>query len=233
MKFYAIVPCAALATTLFATAAFADPTTPPAAPPARPATAPTPAAPTPPQGPQRQPPAPKQLNYAYVPSSLLTVMGTLSADEQTKIADIESKLQSDVNALRTPGPNPDYRTKMRALYDQADTDIRALLTPDQITAIDSYVPSIELLFMTVKGGPGAVSNLNITHDQLDKFKGIEDDLAQKQKDLTTEMNQKRQALLADATNKANDVLTADQKASLAPKPAPATAPTPAPTTPTR
>jgi len=149
----------------------------------------------------------RPLNLAYMPVSLLTSMATLPADEQTKIQAVEDKLKSDTEAARGAGATEADRAKQRDLFEQANSDIRSILTPDQVTAIENYLPGVQLLARAIKGGPGGMQKITLTTDQLDKLKAINDDFLAKQKALEDGMK-----------GQVNDVLTADQKAALDAKP---------------
>jgi Spy/CpxP family protein refolding chaperone len=57
-------------------------------------------------------------------------VGTLTADQKTKIGDILSKAQKDVQAA------PDDRAKAREIMTAARKDVRAVLTADQQAKFD-------------------------------------------------------------------------------------------------
>jgi hypothetical protein len=203
MKLYAIAACMAITTCAFSAVVFAAD-----APNAAQA---TPAAPVVPRPMQMQ----RQVGYAFTPVSLLNTITPLTDSEKVKIQSIQNQFRNDMQAARTDNTDNDAaQQKMKDLRDQANKDVRAALTADQLAVIDKYMPGIQLLLASAKGGPGALEQVTLTADQLGKLKDIGDELTAKQTAIMQEMQQKMQALAAQMKTQAADVLTADQKAAL-------------------
>ena len=205
MKITAIIPCVALATSLFCVAAFAD----------APSTTTTPTTTT---TTVAKPAATHVYNYSSEPVSLLVLMGTLPDTEKDKIQAIDDKLKADTEAARTSSSKEELRSKVKVLQDQANSDIAATLTADQVAAIENYAPAVTLLATSIKGGTPAITRINITTDQLNKLKAIADDRTAKQAAVRADMQQKLIDLDTAAKSQASDVLTADQKAALDTRP---------------
>jgi Spy/CpxP family protein refolding chaperone len=66
-------------------------------------------------------------------TALETAVGTLTADQKTKITAIFTKTAADMQAI----PQEDRRTKGRELRTAANKEVRALLTPEQQTKFDA------------------------------------------------------------------------------------------------
>ena len=73
---------------------------------------------------------------------------TLTPDQKTKIMEIYTADQKKMDDLRA-AQDPDMRTKMMAMRADENTQIKALLTPEQSTKYDAYLAS-----MPRRGGGG-------------------------------------------------------------------------------
>ena len=73
---------------------------------------------------------------------------TLTPDQKTKIMEIYTADQKKMDDLRA-AQDPDMRTKMMAMRGDENTQIKALLTPEQNTKYDAYLAS-----MPRRGGGG-------------------------------------------------------------------------------
>jgi Spy/CpxP family protein refolding chaperone len=73
---------------------------------------------------------------------------TLTPDQKTKIMEIYTADQKKMDDLRA-AQDPDMRTKMTGMRADENTQIKALLTPEQNTKFDAYVAS-----MPRRGGGG-------------------------------------------------------------------------------
>jgi hypothetical protein len=127
-----------------------------------------------------------------LPASVLCAMASLPQDSQAKVQAIDDKFASDVASAKSTVAKADLGAKIGALTQQANSDICALMTADQLAAIDSYGPALELLAWTPTGYSG-LDKIN-TPDALAKFKAIGQDF-----------DAKRNAINADRDRKMADV----------------------------
>lgn len=167
------------------------------------------------------------ITAARIPVGVLAPALKLTADQQTKIQGIETKLQDDTKALRpTPGAQVDQQTrrdnfmKMRQLTQTADAAITGMLSPDQTTALKGLVKDLAALnFVGIT--PEALPFLKLTDDQRAKLVTIgtagQADMRAKMTAAGGDRSQFRQIFMQarqDARTKVDAVLTDDQKAAL-------------------
>ncbi|MDQ2731065.1 MAG: hypothetical protein M3Y56_05355 [Armatimonadota bacterium] len=168
-----------------------------------------------------------QVTVSQVPVAVLDASLKLTADEKTKIGDIETKLAADTKALMpadgTP-PDPQARQTMRQqtgkLRQTANTDIEALLTDDQKTAWTALAKDLSALqFAGIS--PAALPELALTDDVKGKIitasTAAMTDMRTKIQAANGDRTQFRQ-IMTDArstsTTAANALLTDDQKATI-------------------
>ena len=130
-----------------------------------------------PQGRRGQRGQGRQVTVAMVPVSALATELNLTADQKTKLTDIQTKYQDAAKALRpAPGtpPDPANRQKMMDLTRQANQDMEVVLNDTQ----KQKLPETLQEFSTVRaaGIPLEVySDLKLTDDQKRQIADISKD----------------------------------------------------------
>lgn len=167
----------------------------------------------------------QMVSISQVPMSVLDASLKLTTDEKTKIGDIETKLKTDTKALMPADgtqPDPTARRTMRQqtqqLQQTANTDITAVLTDDQKTALTALLKDLQALSLAGIS-PAALPELALSDDVKAKIiKGSTDAMADARTKIQAtngDRNQNRQiftdAQTAARTN-AEGLLTDDQKA---------------------
>jgi len=160
--------------------------------------------------------APK-VDWATLPVGVATSIAALPPDEQAKITAIETKLKSDALAARSSSSKPAAASQIRALDQQAGADVMAVLTQDQITAIEADAPVIILLKTTIGFRPDALDQLTLTTDQLDKLKDLASDHDTKQQAIDDEAKAKTEELKTATRTQASALFTPEQNALLTEK----------------
>jgi Spy/CpxP family protein refolding chaperone len=159
--------------------------------------------------PNAQKRAPAHVPLASVPVSFIAGIANITNDQKTKVSAIEDKLRTDLASNKMSTDTPDQkRAKERDLRNQANTDMSAALTPEEISAIDAAGPALNRIARLVAGRN--VDALNLTPDQVQKIKGLADDANAKEKQIDDDFRTQVQALLTPAqqgalntTNKGN------------------------------
>ena len=148
----------------------------------------------------------RRAGMAALPVSAFNALVTLKDDQKTKITAIEDKLKTDVAAAAGD------RAKMRDLMTVANADIKAVLTPDQMTALTEKLPVVMLLNQSKAVPVGAYADVKLTADQMDKIKTIATATQDKMKAVAKEDRKtKNPEILADFKTQIDTILTADQK----------------------
>jgi Spy/CpxP family protein refolding chaperone len=168
----------------------------------------TPAAPQAPGGRQRG--GARQTGLSGMPVEALDVIVTLTADQKTKITAIQDKLKEDTKAATSD------QQKMRELRTQANTDIKAALTSDQTSKLDTALPALSMLNQSRVVPYGALADVKLTQDQITKIAGIAKDEQEKLKGVTgADRRAKMQEVNADFKTQVDPILTQPQKDALA------------------
>ncbi len=152
------------------------------------------------------------VDIAQIPISVLASQLNLTDDQKTKIADIQTKLRSDLKALRSNGQSQeDNRQATRDLVTKARSDVGALLNDDQKAKMPAVMEKIGAVAMS--GIPlGVLADLSLTSDQFDKIGQAAKDARSKLQGLSREDRQAQMPQIrSDLRNTVMGVLTADQK----------------------
>jgi Spy/CpxP family protein refolding chaperone len=143
---------------------------------------------------------------AGLPVSAIDTLVKLTADQKTKITAVQDKLKTDVAA------SAGDRTKTRELTTAANEDIKAVLTPDQQKTLAEKLPVVMLLNQSKAVPAGALGDVKLTSDQMDKIKTAAMATQEKMKAVAKEDRKtKNPEILADFKTQVDTILTADQK----------------------
>lgn len=166
----------------------------------------TPAAPTAQQGRgQRR----RGLALATVPIAVMDMISPLKADQKTKIQAIQDKEKTD-NAAAAD------RAAKGAVSSKATEDIKAVLTPEQLSTVEKAVPMLSMLNQSKAIPLAALPDVKLTKDQMDKISALTDTEQTKLTGLKgAERRAKMPEVNADFKTQVEALLTADQKAAIA------------------
>lgn len=139
-----------------------------------------------------------------MPVEVMDSFASLKDDQKTQITAIQDKLKTDIAA------EPD-KTKHKALNTKAQQDIRAILTPEQITALQQSGPMVRLLNQSKAIPTGVLAQVKLTSDQRDKIKPLVTETEGKLKAAPKGDKAAQQPLLADFKTKVDALLTPEQK----------------------
>jgi hypothetical protein len=188
--------------------------TPPASP------SPAPAGPAGQGQPVTRTPRARQVYLAEIPVPLLSAALGLTEEQKAKVAEIRNKLESDLkSAAAVKSPGPEAERSRRAPLEQAHNGIEALLTEEQKKEALALGKKIGL--MGFAGIPaGAIGDLNLTPDQVDKISlpitdALKNAASTMQGLQPSERVEKTKQILEGFRATANSVLTADQRQKLA------------------
>lgn len=152
----------------------------------------------------------RRAGLTNLPVSAIDALVTLKDDQKTKILAIEDKLKTDVAAAVGD------KVKTRDLMTVANADIRAVLTPDQRSALTEKLPVVMLLNQSKAVPAGAYADVKLTADQMDKIKTVAMATQDKMKAVAKEDRKtKNPEILADFKTQVDTILTADQKEAVA------------------
>ena len=151
----------------------------------------------------------RRAGMTSLPVSAIDALVTLKEDQKTKISAIEDKLKTDVAAAAGD------KMKTRELTAAANTDIKAVLTPDQQSTLTEKLPIVMLLNQSKAVPAGAFGDVKLTADQMDKIKTVTMATQEKLKALAKEDRKtKNPEILADFKTQVDAILTAEQKATV-------------------
>jgi Spy/CpxP family protein refolding chaperone len=171
-------------------------------------------------GQQRQRGQRAQLTLAVIPPEVMNSITPLKGDQKSKITAIQDKFKADVTAARgTAGAGGADREKMRELSTKASDDVKAVLTPNQASAIETAAPALALLRSTRTVSMNAVPELKLTPDQWTQIEAVASDVRTKAQGVPREQRRdKMRELNADAKTRIDAILTPQQKAIAAKHP---------------
>ena len=162
---------------------------------------------------------------ALLPIEFMDSLLTLTADQKTKIAAIQTKLKVDVEASRTKigtqtaaAPPPTKIGGMaRELALKADGDIRAVLTSDQNAKLNDALPMLQMLAQSRVAPMRKLASANLTSAQLGQLESLAAQEQDKIKMAGKGVARKtaHTEAVADFKTKADAILTPEQKAAIA------------------
>jgi Spy/CpxP family protein refolding chaperone len=148
----------------------------------------------------------RQGGLTSLPVTAIDAIVTLKADQKTKITAIQDKLKEDMRAAAGD------RQKAGELRTQATSDIKAVLTEEQAKTLQDTLPTLSLLNASRIVPYGALAEVKLTKDQLDKMQPI---VKEEQEKLRGVARTERQAKMAEITtdfkSKTDTILTQAQK----------------------
>lgn len=154
---------------------------------------------------------------ASLPVPVLDTALQLTPEEKAKIATIHEKYTADVRALQ-PGhgkPDPVNAQKIKELTEKANSDIEAVLTPEQKTRLPEVLQMAGMLRHTGLPLELAVS-LKLSDDQKHKIADLLKDSQSRMKALSPDEKKVRGKEIRNETHeKIMAVLNDDQKAAAA------------------
>lgn len=155
-----------------------------------------------------------QINVAQVPVALLDSLCKLTPEQKEKITAIQTKLETDLRALRPQrgaAPDPSAAQKRRDLNRQALSDVQALLTPAQLELLKPAI--VELGALRSVGVPlEVIADLKLTDEQKKKIGEIVKETREKIQAMAPEERRaKQRELMTAARTKAQELLTTEQK----------------------
>jgi Spy/CpxP family protein refolding chaperone len=152
----------------------------------------------------------RQTGISSLPVEAIDTIVTLNAEQKTKITTIQDKLKEDSKAA-----NGD-RQKMGELRTQANTDLKAVLTPSQTKSLDAALPALTMLNQSRVVPYGALAEVKLTKDQMGKIADIAKAEQEKLKGVTgADRRTKMQEVNADFKTQVDPILTKEQKDILA------------------
>jgi hypothetical protein len=143
----------------------------------------------------------------------------LTADQKTKLQDLQTKLQSDSQAARQAanGDRQAAAQKTRELSMKAQADAAALLTEDQKKTWEGWMTQYRGVAGLGRSGAALLMVSGITDEQMGKLKTLATDTMAKRREIMQAANGDRQAaaektmaLDADTQTAVKAILNADQ-----------------------
>jgi Spy/CpxP family protein refolding chaperone len=166
---------------------------------------------------QRRERAAIRVPVATVPLETLDTTLKLTADQKSKIKSIQDKFEADAKPLRPePGAprDPANMQKLRDLTNQANRDIEAVLTPDQMAKLRE-VAAVWSALRSAGIPLDLLPQLKLTADQNEKIAAIVKEMSEKLRGLSPdERRSQAKELRQDARNKIEVLLTEQQKETL-------------------
>ena len=151
----------------------------------------------------------RALSLSLVPISVMDMISPLNADQKTKIQTIQDKEKTDYAAAAD-------RVAKGEVSSKATEDIKAVLTPEQLSAVEKAAPMLTMLNQSKAIPLAALPDVKLTKDQMDKINAL---VSAEQAKLTGLKGAERRAKMpevnADFKTQVEALLTADQKAALA------------------
>ena len=148
----------------------------------------------------------RQTGISGIPIPVIDLLVTLKSEQKTKITAIHDKLKEDTKAATGD------RQKLGELRSQANTDIKAVLTPEQTKTLDDAMPMLTMLNQSRVAPYGVLPEVKLTKDQMDKNQTIATEEQDKLKGVArADRRAKTQEVIADFKTKVDPILTAEQK----------------------
>jgi Spy/CpxP family protein refolding chaperone len=158
-----------------------------------------------------------QASLATLPIDTVAKLLSLTADQKTKVAAIQTKLQEDSRALRPQQgqqPDPAARQKRAELNTEAIKQIDAILTDEQKKKFSSARD--EMAVLRAVGAPmGMMGELKFSDEQKKKIADMQKENQAKLQGLSREERQaKGREMQQEMRTKVEALLTAEQKAQI-------------------
>jgi len=148
----------------------------------------------------------RQAGISGVPIPVIDLLVTLKPEQKTKVTAIHAKLKEDTKAATGD------RQKLGELRTQANTDVKAVLTPEQAKTLDDAMPMLNMLNQSRVAPYGVMPEVKLTKDQMDKIQTIAGEEAAKVKGVArADRRAKTQEVIADFKTRVDPILTAEQK----------------------
>lgn len=158
-----------------------------------------------------------RVSVAQIPVAFLKSLCDLTPEQEAKIKDIQTKLESQLRELRPARgqeQDPQAAQKRQDLIRQATTEINNILTPEQREALRKAAPEVAML-RSMEIPLQLVAELKLTDEQKQKLMAIAREMREKVAGLSPEERRsKMRELTAEARTKAQEVLTDEQKAKI-------------------
>lgn len=149
------------------------------------------------------------VSLAALPIGTMNTLLKLTDEQKTKITAIQDKAKTDTTAAA------DRLAKMQ-VGQKASEEIKALLTPEQVKAVEEAMPVLRLINGSRALPIAAMDDVKLTKEQFTKIGDLAKEIADAQKALTPEDRRaKRREMMADAKTKIVAILTTEQKGALA------------------
>lgn len=150
-----------------------------------------------------------RLTLATVPVAVLDMISPLKDDQKTKITGMQDKAKTDAAAAADNTARRDVNTK-------AVADVKAVLTTDQVNAVEKAMPMITMLNASRTIPIGALTDVKLTKDQMDKISAITETESAKLKGVAQADRQaKNREVNADFKMQVEALLTTTQKDAIA------------------
>ena len=146
---------------------------------------------------------------ATLPIEVIDMIAMLKPEQKTKLQTILDKAKTDVAAAPDRAGKTEVNTK-------ATDEIKTVLTPEQVTAVQKGAPTFVMLNASKTIPYGALADVKLTTEQITKLDVIVETEQAKLKGLKNpELKEKRTEAYADLKTQVDGLLTADQKTALA------------------
>ncbi len=146
---------------------------------------------------------------ATMPIEVIDMIAMLKPEQKTKLQTILDKAKTDVAAAPDRAGKTEVNTK-------ATDEIKTVLTPEQVTAVQKGAPTFVMLNASKTIPYGALADVKLTTEQITKLDVIVETEQAKLKGLKNpELKEKRTEAYADLKTQVDGLLTADQKTALA------------------
>ncbi len=150
-----------------------------------------------------------RLTLATLPVAVLDMVSPLKDEQKTKITGLQDKAKTDAAAAADATARRDVNTK-------AVADVKAVLTTDQANAVEKAMPMISMLNASQTIPVGALPDVKLTKDQMDKISAITETESAKLKGVAQADRQaKNREVNADFKMQVEALLTAPQKDAIA------------------
>ena len=150
----------------------------------------------------------RALTLTAIPVGVLDMLTPLKDDQKTKITGIQDKAKTDAAAAADATARRDVNTKAAA-------DIKAVLTTDQVSAVDKALPMLSLLNNSRTIPVAALPDVKLTKEQMDKISALTETETAKLKGLTgADRQAKNQEVNDDFKTQVMAMLTTTQKDAL-------------------
>jgi len=148
-----------------------------------------------------------QISLANIPVDLLTKELKLTDDQKTSVEKVRTKMRADMQAMApAPGTQVDFRElqqKSRAINEQANKDIEAVLNDDQKKQAPELVKTLQTV-QTLRIPVQTYSDLKLTDDQKKKLAALAADV---EKDRAAKMQEMQAARQAGDQDKMREIMT--------------------------